>query len=316
MQFQLYTHATFKALGNKNVHFAYVFKLISMAQFDIEERTVLLLGKSGSGKTSVAKQLCDSDDIKIGSQLDSSSKNEVYLHNVYCNDQKLRIKVLDTRGIQSKDDYESLLSIRDFVGTNAGNGVNLIIFVSKSGRFTKEEESIFSLLLDCFPKDAKPLSAFVLTNCDGKSKAMRHSIVEEFKTHEKTQKYALFMEKGIYTVAFPNIKEVDADETELIKKMILRDRLCLMNLIENSKSRYNASSEKQLFTIPLNYLSTIPDRKVASNTMHQHVGYCPVPPYRSQVSSSKQPIRASRRRDRSSNRRDSIHTCEECCNLM
>ena len=119
------------------------------------------------------------------------------------------------------------------------DGLNLVLFVIKQGRFTAEEPKTFQFIIDNLKSKIEGASAMIITNCESKNKATRESIVKRFRDSPTTANYAEFMTKGIYTVGFPNLDEMDEDDVPKTKEKMEKDENTLHDLIA-------AASEKHL----------------------------------------------------------------------
>ena len=71
------------------------------------------------------------------------------------------------------------------------------------------------------------ISALLLAGCEGQDEAARGKIIEEFCSVPFTKNVVNFMQKGIYTVGFPNISEISPSIKEMITKDMKKDAECL-----------------------------------------------------------------------------------------
>ena len=124
------------------------------------------------------------------------------------------INVIDTIGFQDrggKSDSEIIKELKRQLKIRAPEGVSLIIFVLRNGRFTSEESAVFKTITDNFSEVINKVSLLVITGCDGKSDKERCKIVEEFKINCYTKDAADIMEKGIYCIGLPNINDLSEE---------------------------------------------------------------------------------------------------------
>lgn len=121
----------------------------------------------------------------------------------------------------------------------APDGLNLIIFVFKSGRFTEEEKEAFELISRHFKSLVEKLSLLVITNC-GKKGDFRQKTIDEFRLSETTKPFADMMHKGIIAVNFPDISEYEDDEQEILLPKIKRDQQALHKIIAAAEESYLA----------------------------------------------------------------------------
>ena len=216
----------------------------------MRERCVLLLGKCGAGKSTVANHLVGHDPLspdeppfRVSDKVLASVTLEIQHKTVefmWEND-LYQVTVVDTAGV-----YDTLRDGNDdifdkFVQYFRENKlrIDLIIFVFKNGRFTLMEKDMFTFLLAKFrekhiaglPKDILPISAVAVTGCENMSTTEREELVQEFKVDPSTREIANQMAMGIYPVGFPPLRRMDSRLQQVYKEVILQDRDTLRELI-------------------------------------------------------------------------------------
>jgi len=211
-----------------------------MAEREVEaivtqERHVILVGKTGSGKSTIGNQLLDNKSFKVSSSLlGGTSKVEQAVANIIHEQKRYKMVVIDTVGLfdtSGNNNKQIIKQTKESIEKYAPHGINLMIFVFKQSRFTKEEEETFRYIADNFGKNIREVAAMVITNCESKGIQAREAIIEEFKTSSGTKQFATLMGKGIYTVGFPNVEDMDEDDQEFMEKKIKRDQATLHNLV-------------------------------------------------------------------------------------
>ena len=111
--------------------------------------------------------------------------------------------------------------------------LSLIIYVVRLDRFAIEDwEAIESYKK--FFKETESVSALVITHCECKNDTARAKIVQHFKSNEHTRRIATSMYKGIHTVGFPDLDEVDIEDKEHFKQKMQKDVSKLHQLIIES----------------------------------------------------------------------------------
>ncbi|CAG8673242.1 14102_t:CDS:2 [Cetraspora pellucida] len=118
----------------------------------IEKRTVLLLGRTGNGKSTVANVISDSDKF-AESEYGVSETRGIQEEVFRVENENIDFHIIDTIGIGDTrfGEKEVLNKLAD--ATNAiKNGLNQILFVT-SGRFTEEEVKAYTLLRTVFFAD-------------------------------------------------------------------------------------------------------------------------------------------------------------------
>lgn len=142
---------------------------------DINERCVVILGKCGAGKSTVANMIVGYDPMAEKSPFKVSeevlapvSRTVDSYKSCYSPDDRVHynITVIDTVGlfdIKAKGNDMILEKIEEFFKKHHILAVNLILFVLKEGRFTPEEKEVFSFIRSRLSEEICPISALVVT---------------------------------------------------------------------------------------------------------------------------------------------------------
>ena len=225
------------------------------------ESCVVLLGESGAGKATVANHLVGHDPLSPDEPpfkvLDVNSIYETRQREVehetvefmWEND-LYRVTVVNAAGF-----FDTAIEGNDIIFDKSVQyirenklRIDLILFVYKMGRFTREGKQVFSFIMAKFqekhvagfPKDISPISALVFTRCENMSTTEREQIVQEFKVDPSTREVASQMGMGIYPVGFPPLRNMRSVLHQAYKEVILQDRDTLRELIV----RVNAERER------------------------------------------------------------------------
>lgn len=211
-----------------------------MAARQIERRNVLVVGKSGAGKSTVCNQLLNIPDaFTVKEYHDDDKADPSCCHKeskIKAEKKEYLFKVIDTIGYfdQNLSNKEILNKMKTYLQANLSEGLNLIIFVFRRGRFTKEEEEAFKILTTHFQDSIPQFSALVITNCDESDDEGRQRFVEEFKANKKSKPIAEFMKKGIYPVGFPDIQKMKPKLRDAYMEDIQTDRNVLLEVVKAS----------------------------------------------------------------------------------
>ena len=172
-------------------------------------RNIVVIGKTGCGKSTIAnKILCLDDDHRVfevrpSYQAVTTDINNA-MHNVRIGSSIYRINMIDTIGFSdtrlsgAKSDDAIMKEIKREMQDRAPEGVNLLMFVFKHGRFTNEERVVFDKIQKNFSTLINHISLLVITNCDQLSKEGKEKVISEFRTDPLTKDFAKMMTKGIY----------------------------------------------------------------------------------------------------------------------
>ena len=210
--------------------------------YAVEDRNVVVVGKSGAGKSTVANKVLGLEKFAVKNIVNSlTSQVEARCSTFYDESSRTRFnfKVIDTVGLfdPTKSNIDLMTKIKTFFQSDSPKGVNLVLFVSRKGRFTIEERHTFDYIIHNFSNEISEFSALIFTCCDGQSDTANQEFLASFEREESS--IASFMKKGIYTVGFPSVsnmkprmKEVMEEEikqqTEMLRKLVMEaDKRCL-----------------------------------------------------------------------------------------
>ena len=227
-----------------------ILLLCKMAGSVVEKKycNLLIVGKCGAGKTSIANALLENfSKSEIDEKVFSSSTKSCLCKTVEYpveNNVQVTLKVIDTVGLFDTDsrisNEASIEVMKKFVRNRVPEGISLVIFVMKKGRFTKEEEATFMFIMKKFRREISNISALCITNTELDKDDARQSWIAEFQQDTKTRDVAEFMQKGIYTVGFPSREHTQEALWPVIEPTTIQDRLTLKTLVKESCELYLA----------------------------------------------------------------------------
>lgn len=204
------------------------------------DRHIIVVGKLGSGKSTVGNHIMKSNVFPVKSGVESDTPkalcNTGIINHECSNYEVILIEApgfCNTRNINNS----ILEGVKSTIKSYAPNGLNLVLFVRKEGRFTEEEDVIFSSIIDNLRDRIEAISALVITCCENKNPTAREKVVETFRTASTTARYASFMKKGIYTVGFPDLSEMDEQEAIKMENRMKKDEEQLMDLIAQAATK-------------------------------------------------------------------------------
>lgn len=211
---------------------------------------IVVLGKTGAGKSTVANSIVGQQLFEVGTSVRSVTRGIRNGEAKFTEDDvEYNIKLIDTVGLfdtGGKTNEQAIDEIKKHFQNRVPEGVNLILFVYREGRFTREEKDTFDFIIKKFSSEISEISALVITNCDTKSDRARENVKDEFCENTVTKPIADFVKKGIFVVGFPKLDDVDDEDKPRMEEKMEKDRKKLQALVRSCEGEPRLS--KDLFS--------------------------------------------------------------------
>lgn len=210
----------------------------------LEKRNVVVVGKVGAGKSTICKIITDSDKFVVSSGLDSKTQNIMHEELKFTEaGTEYTFKVVDTTGLFDPGNPRrstvankiALKNVQSYARRHIEDGVSIVLFVFRKGRFTPEEGRTFRALFKNLAEELSAISALVITECENDNETSRSELVHDFRTNPLTADIAKRMGKGIHPVGFPDISKLRPVLKDAYQAGIEADRDTLMCLIKDSR---------------------------------------------------------------------------------
>lgn len=206
----------------------------------VEYRNVVVLGKTGAGKSTVANKISGLTKFEVKNVAGTGTTNVEEANSIhYDKDSAIHyhFKVIDTVGVFDRERKNDgiINEIKEFFQNNAPEGVNLVLFVFRRGRFTEEEKRTFDFITQNFRKQISDFSALAITNCDGESEVARDEFLQSFKSEAPA--VARFMKKGIYMVGFPDVSKLRPGVRKALEEDMEDEIKMLQKIVKNADKR-------------------------------------------------------------------------------
>ena len=244
-----------------------------MAALQIQRRNVVVLGKTGAGKSTVANKIVGKEVFTVAKESVASVTKEPSSKEakVTVDDIQYYIKAIDTVGLFDTGNTSHAAIFRQaktFFRDKVPEGISLVLFVFKEGRFTKEENVTFQSLIDNFGKERiSDISALIVTCCENMDSHARSAYVKELEEDPLTKPITSFMRKGIYTVGFPDVEKAGARLKPIYEDSAKEDAEVLRKLIQDCEDPMILSKELLSETFWDKLASFVADSKKGSCTM-------------------------------------------------
>ena len=208
----------------------------------LEKRNVVVVGKTGGGKSTVANKILGQVKFAV-KNVAASVTLKVEAHCCCLDDESsptvYSFKVIDTVGLfdTKVTNVAAVKKMKNFFQNECPEGVNLVLFVCRKGRFTEEERSTFDYIMKHFRKQISDFSALVFTHCETESDSANQEFLISFE--KEASDIVSFMKKGIYMVGFPDVSKMKLrikeameeevkEQAEMLRKVVMRaDKRCL-----------------------------------------------------------------------------------------
>ncbi|CAG8514140.1 8515_t:CDS:1 [Ambispora leptoticha] len=205
-------------------------------------KTILLIGQTGSGKSTIANVISNTNHFKE-SQYGVSETQDIQIESCMLQDENLELRIIDTIGINDTRFSEKVvLSKIAEAADMVKGGLNQIFFIT-NGRFTETEIQVYTLLRTVFfAEDIGKYTTIVRTKFPGfrnhsKCKEDEERMVAE---NENVAEIIRSCHKFIHV---NNLTE--EEELQLTSRIECRDIL-IKHLIHNCKDIYKPKNLDEL----------------------------------------------------------------------
>ena len=184
-------------------------------------RTILIIGKAGVGKETIAAQILNQGQSKAsGSSIAGITRRSRALRefegvnneNISC-----KIKIVD---ISAQYDKNPQGNYRSDIRSACMEPLNLILFVVQRGRITKVERDVFSSIVQkCPPK----ITSLVISYCEDLDESGRDEIIKDFKEDSYSRSIADHIRNGFFAIGFPNLQTMKPKLRAVYKEGVEND---------------------------------------------------------------------------------------------
>ena len=201
-------------------------------------RRIILLGKTGVGKATLANRITGTSKFKVHDDLESITRNPVFSEAVQVESPdhvQYNVQLLDTTGLVNESGItkeQVARQIKTYCLEKGGEDNVLVIFVVSYGRFTDEEWDIFRYVTKKLSTvNLCVASVLAVTKCEDLSEEARDNLVLEIRHGAQTGPIVQNMYKGIHPVGFPDVAKLKPELSGAYEEGMKRDEETLRQLL-------------------------------------------------------------------------------------
>ena len=209
-------------------------------------RNILIIGKTGAGKASIANAILDSNVFNVGTAIQSSTRKSddtVTVKERPAGGYNYKIALVDTVGVRDNQGRRLNQQIEKRISEALKRFVSLsmIILVFKLERFTPQEresfQNVISVLKSSF-KDPSSITALVVTNCEQKDSQAKEEIRRDLALYgTATAEVVQFAQKGTFLVGLPKISEIPLALKQHYEQSVKDDEQRLKELAKKASTK-------------------------------------------------------------------------------
>ncbi len=221
-------------------------KMVDPAEYPAEmeypienHRNIVIIGKTGAGKATIANAILGSNKFTVGSSIQSStrkSNESITCRRLQVGDHYYTIALVDTTEVRDDRQQDHKIQKRINEVLTTFSHFNMIILVFKSEQFTPQEKESFQKVISIL-KDVSLVAALVVTCCELKDEEEREEIKKKLAMYESaTEEVVQFAKKGIFLVGLPKITEIPPALKRFYEQRVESDQQKLQTLAREAST--------------------------------------------------------------------------------
>ena len=205
------------------------------------QRSIVIIGKKGAGKSTIANRLSQTSNFPVGCIL-SRKESWTWNDTVTSPDGTSLVFYMIERIPPELSQKQPASIPPPKNDISLPDQISLVIFVFKYGCFTREEKYFFERIMGSSKDDLRSISALVITGCDDLSEETKKTYIQDFKQDAETKAIASFMQKGIHCVSLPDITKIRAELVQVYQKDIEQSEIEMKALLDSSSQAHPLGS--------------------------------------------------------------------------
>ena len=190
------------------------FAAVDTEQFEfVQERNVIVVGRSGVGKSMLINQIAGGSYMEFSNQPNSRTKNaSVIAGCIRYERKKYHCSFIDTVGFSdTRQKNEAIMQEIRFIMQDRKQ-IHLVIFTFKLNEYFDHDKKQWDLFVKSFRDTIYNISAAVITHCDNYTDDAKQSLRNTLLQGEKTSSFFALMSQGIHCVGFPDTSKIMTNE--------------------------------------------------------------------------------------------------------
>ncbi len=213
-------------------------------------RNILIIGKTGAGKASIANAVLGSKIFHVGGAIQGSTRksdDRATVKEHQAGDYSYKISLVDTVGVRDDRQQHQKMQRRINEALNNFDSLSMIVLVFKLERFSPQERESLQEVISVLKSrlvNASLITALVVTCCEQKDDQAREEILRDLAMHgTETAEVVQFAQIGTTLVGLPKLSEVPPALKQFIEQRVTSDVQQLRELAKKASTLASVSSE-------------------------------------------------------------------------